>query len=244
MRKLILALSLTLALILPVQQAHAIFGFSIVFDPRNFAQNLLTASRSMMMIRNQITSLQNEVRMLDNMRKNLRPLGLNSIPDLQRTLAQMNLIIQNAEGMAIEISTIESRYQALYPEEYSAALTHDQYVGEAHERWQYSRAAFADSLKTQAGIIASLREDEDLWQELVQASQTSEGAMQVDQVTNQMLALRAQQEVKSQQLMVMHYRAVALEQARRLAEKEKARAMRGKFLGDGESYTPIPITIN
>src|SRR5205807_9786021 len=38
----------------------------IVFDPSNYAQNVLTAARSLQQITNQITSLQNEAQMLIN----------------------------------------------------------------------------------------------------------------------------------------------------------------------------------
>ena len=50
--------------------AHAQFG-RIVYDPSNYAQNLLTAARTLQQINNQITSLQNEAQMLINQAKNL-----------------------------------------------------------------------------------------------------------------------------------------------------------------------------
>ncbi|MBL4801584.1 MAG: P-type conjugative transfer protein TrbJ, partial [Emcibacter sp.] len=170
--------------------------------------------------------------------------GYDSIPQLQTTLSQMHLILQDAKGLTLKISSIEADYLKLYPETYNAALTHDQYVKDALSRWKESRLGFQNSLKTQAGIIESLKADEPLWERLVQESQNSVGSLQVGQVTNQMLALRAQQQAKSQQLNAMHYRAIALERSRQLAEKEKARVQRQRFLGSGTSYTPIPIKIN
>lgn len=244
MRKYILSLSLITALMMPLQQAHALLGFGVVFDPQNFAQNILTASRTLTMINNQVNSLKNEVHMLENMAKNLKGLSYDSIPQLQLTLSQMHLVLQDAKGLALKVSSIEADYLKLYPETYSAALTHDQYVKEALARWKESRLGFQNSLKTQAGIIESLKQDEVLWEKLVEQSQNSVGAMQVGQVTNQMLALRAQQQAKSQQLSAMHYRAIALERSRQLAEKEKARVQRQRFLGSGTSYTPIAIKIN
>ena len=44
--------------------AHAL----IVFDPSNYAQNVLTAARSLEQITNQITSLQNQAQSLDLVR--------------------------------------------------------------------------------------------------------------------------------------------------------------------------------
>jgi P-type conjugative transfer protein TrbJ len=38
----------------------------VVFDPNNYAQNVLTAARALQQINNQITSLQNQTQMLIN----------------------------------------------------------------------------------------------------------------------------------------------------------------------------------
>src|SRR3546814_10657318 len=53
--------------------AHAQFG-GIVYDPTNYAQNLLTATRALQQINNQITSLQNEATGLINQARNLTSL--------------------------------------------------------------------------------------------------------------------------------------------------------------------------
>src|SRR3546814_20497690 len=42
-----------------------------VFDPSNYAQNILTAARTLSQVNQQIRQLQNEARMLVNMDKNL-----------------------------------------------------------------------------------------------------------------------------------------------------------------------------
>src|SRR6185369_5499304 len=50
----------------------------IVFDPNNYAQNVLTAARELQQINNQITSLQNQAQMLINQAKNLASLPYSS----------------------------------------------------------------------------------------------------------------------------------------------------------------------
>ena len=62
--------------------AHAI----IVFDPSNYAQNVLTAARSLQQITNQITSLQNEAQMLINQARNLASLPYSSLQQLQQSV--------------------------------------------------------------------------------------------------------------------------------------------------------------
>ena len=51
----------------------------IVFDPANYAQNVLTAARALEQINNQITSLQNEAQMLINQARNLASLPFSSL---------------------------------------------------------------------------------------------------------------------------------------------------------------------
>ena len=85
--KIVGASALALALAVPValspmlaSPAHAQFGFGrIVYDPSNYAQNVLTAARTLEQINNQITSLQNEAQMLINQARNLASLPYSSL---------------------------------------------------------------------------------------------------------------------------------------------------------------------
>jgi P-type conjugative transfer protein TrbJ len=52
----------------------------VVFDPNNYAQNVLTAARALQQINNQIASLQNQAQMLINQAKNLATPRLNASP--------------------------------------------------------------------------------------------------------------------------------------------------------------------
>lgn len=55
----------------------------IVYDPTNYAQNVLQAARALEQINNQITSLQNEAQMLINQARNLASLPYSSLQRLQ-----------------------------------------------------------------------------------------------------------------------------------------------------------------
>src|SRR3546814_3758629 len=56
----------------------------VVYDPTNYAQNLLSATRALQQISNQITSLQNEATMLMNQARNLTSLPYSSLQQLQQ----------------------------------------------------------------------------------------------------------------------------------------------------------------
>ena len=66
----------------------------------------------------------------------------------------------------------------------------------------------------------------------------AEGAVQVGQATNQLLALTAKQQFQIQNLMAAQYRAEAIERARQVQAEADAHAATTRFLGSGSAYTP------
>ncbi len=74
----------------------------IVFDPNNYAQNVLTAARELQQINNQITSLQNQAQMLLNQAKNLASLPYSSLQQLADLTAAVA-----AQGRAQTLETAQ-----------------------------------------------------------------------------------------------------------------------------------------
>ncbi|HEV7284551.1 MAG TPA: P-type conjugative transfer protein TrbJ, partial [Kaistia sp.] len=62
------------------------YAWKIVYDPSNYAQNVLTAARTLEQINHQITSLQNEATMLINQARNLANLPFSSLQTLQQNV--------------------------------------------------------------------------------------------------------------------------------------------------------------
>lgn len=60
----------------------------VVFDPNNYAQNVLTAARTLQQINNQIVSLQNQAQMLINQAKNLATLPFSSLLQLEQSICE------------------------------------------------------------------------------------------------------------------------------------------------------------
>jgi len=75
------AVALAISLTTPPSLAQV-----VVFDPNNYAQNVLTAARALQQINNQITSLQNQTQMLINQAKNLASLPFSSLQQLQSSI--------------------------------------------------------------------------------------------------------------------------------------------------------------
>ncbi len=59
----------------------------IVFDPTNYAQNVLTAARELQQVNNQIQSLENQATMLINQAKNLASLPYSSLAQLEQSIS-------------------------------------------------------------------------------------------------------------------------------------------------------------
>ena len=224
--------SLTLA---PLQSAWSIS----VFDSANFSQNLLTAVRSLQQINNQIASLQNEAQMLINMARHLERMDYSALSQINRAIAQINLMMQQAEGIAFDVNETDRIFRERYPERYDDLTSNDKLTQDAQARWRHSMEAYRHTMRVQAHISESVAADQALIGDLLAASQASVGSLQAQQATNQLLALSIQQQAKTQQLLVGQFRADALTQARRAAEQERVRARLSRFIGDGKAYTPL-----
>src|SRR5215468_3882144 len=75
----------------------------IVFDPNNYAQNVLPAARELQQINNQITSLQNEAQMSINQAKNLANLPYSSLQQLQSSIQRTQQLLAQAQRIAYDV---------------------------------------------------------------------------------------------------------------------------------------------
>jgi len=219
--------------------AHAIFGVGdTVFDASNFIQNMLTAARALEQINNQVEQLHNEAEMLRNQARNLASLDFSALSELKSTLSATNRLIQQAQGLAFNVSRMEEEFKRLYPESFSAGMSGAQMAGDARQRWRNSLEALRTATQVQSQAMQNFTSDEQALTDLVGRSQSATGALQAMQATNQLLALQSRQAIQAQQLQITRDRATALEQARQVAVQESAREVRRRFMGSGTPYTP------
>lgn len=237
MKKSLLAAAAA-SLIALAPAAHAQW---VVVDPTNLVQNLMTAANTLEQIYNQIQQLQNEAQMLANEARNLTSLDFSALADLRATLSATNQLIQQAQGLAFNVSQMESEFQRLYPNAYTAATSGSQMTVDARTRWQNSLEALRTATKVQSQAVQNFASDEQALTSLVNRSQSASGALQAMQATNQLLALQSRQSMQAQQLQIAQDRAAALEQARQVAVQERAREVRRRFQGAGTSYTPATV---
>ncbi|MDF0601643.1 P-type conjugative transfer protein TrbJ [Psychromarinibacter sp. C21-152] len=225
------------------QPAQAQFGFGgIVFDPSNYAENVLTAARTLEQINNQIKQLQNEAQMLINQARNLASLPHSSLAQLQATIARTQDLLNEAQNIAYQVSEIETAFSAQYGE---AAANGDfaDMIANAEARWRNSVAGYEDALKVQAGVVGNIEGTRAELSNLVSQSQGATGALQAAQAGNQLLALQSQQMTDLTAAIAAQNRAQALDAARRASAEAQARENLNRFLDYGSGYRPTTVTM-
>ena len=235
-RHLLAAAAASLIALAPA--AHAQW---VVIDPTNLTQNILTAARTLEQINNQIRQLQNEAQMLTNQARNLTSLDFSALGELRAALSATNQLIQQGQGLAFNVSQMETNFRRLYPESYTPATSGSQMALDARTRWSNSLEALRTATKVQSQAVQNFTSDQQTLTDLVSRSQSAAGALQAMQATNQLLALQSRQSIQAQQLQITQDRAAALEQARQVAVQERAREVRRRFQGDGTPYTPYTV---
>lgn len=216
--------------------AHAQFG-GIVFDPRNYAQNILTAARTLQSVNQQIQQLQNEAQMLVAMGKNLSRIDFPQLDALKQKLAEIDRLMGRAQAIDFRVGQLDDQFKSLFPADFSSALRTDARVRGARARLDASMGAFRQTMTVQAQVVENVRADTQALADIVARSQGAEGSLQAQQATNQLLALTAKQHFQLQQMMAAQFRSEAIEQARRATQAQEARVATRKFLGSGSAYT-------
>ena len=236
----VLALTLAMPVALSpmlASPAHA-FGFGrIVYDPTNYAQNLLTAARTLEQINHQITSLQNEAQMLINQAKNLASLPYSSLQTLQQNVSRTQQLLAQAQNIAFDVQNVDQMFQQKYGK-VSLSATDSQLVADARSRWQNTVGGLQDAMRVQAGVVSNIDTNRTQMSALVSQSQSATGALQATQAGNQLLALLAQQLADLTAVGAANGRAQMLTEAERTAAAEQGREQRRRFLTPGSGYQP------
>ncbi|OYW97647.1 MAG: P-type conjugative transfer protein TrbJ [Caulobacter vibrioides] len=201
-----------------------------VYDPSNYAQNVLQAARALQQVNNQITSLQNQAQMLIGQARNLASLPYSSLSALQEQVAATQALLGEARALAYNVRDIQDAFHRRYGLADLTASDADLTL-RAETRWATSVASFEDALKVQAGVVEGLETSRVEMQNLVSASQGAGGALQAAQAGNQLLALQAQQLSALTAVVVANGRAEALDAADRAAARADAKARFSKFMG-------------
>ena len=213
------------------------YAWRIVYDPSNYAQNVIQAARALEQINNQITSLQNEAQMLINQARNLASLPFSALQELQQSVQRTQQLLNEAQRIAFDVQQIDQAFQTTYGDAQLSASDQDLIAG-ARERWENTVAGLQDAMRVQAGVIGNIDTNRTQMSELIGRSQGATGALQAAQAGNQLLALQGQQLADLTAVVAANGRAQALADAERAAAAEQGRELRRRFLTPGSGYQP------
>ncbi|WP_341992222.1 P-type conjugative transfer protein TrbJ [Azorhizobium sp. AG788] len=206
-----------------------------VYDPWNYAENMMSAARALEQINNQITSLQNEAQMLINQARNLASLPHSSLQQIQQSVQRTQQLLGQAQSIAFDVGQIDQAFQQRYGNIPLSASDADLVAG-ARSRWQTTVGGLQDALRVQAGVVGNVDANKAEMATLVGQSQGATGALQATQAGNQLLALQSQQLSDLIAVMSANGRAAALSEAERATAAEQGREQRRRFLTPGAGY--------
>ncbi|MDP3737546.1 MAG: P-type conjugative transfer protein TrbJ [Hyphomonadaceae bacterium] len=222
--------------IAPVVAAPAQAQLAVI-DPANLIQTALNAARALEQIRNQVMQITNQIRQLENDAKNLTSLGRTFAPDLMARLGELDALINEARGLALQVSETRDALENLYSGDYRNTDVASR-ARLAAQQLDNTRAALQTSLLMQARVTEQLGEDERILEALADASANATGALSATQATNELLAFQVQQNMRLQSLLVAQSRAEALERAREMEALAQARAQHAHFFSGARSAHP------
>jgi len=208
-----------------------------VIDPSNLIQNALNAARALDQIRNQVAQITNQIRQLENDAKNLANLGRTFAPDILGKLGELDALINEARGLALQVNDTRTALEDLYSGNYRNTDVGTRAL-QAARQIDNARAALQTSLLLQAQVTEQLGADQEILGQLAAASANATGALSAQQATNELLTFQAQQAMRLQALLVAQSRAEALDRAREMEALAQARAQHAHFFGGARNAHP------
>jgi P-type conjugative transfer protein TrbJ len=224
-----LAAALLSAALLASPPTHA---QRLVYDPTNYAQNLLSATRALEQIRNQIRQIEQATAML-----RANPLQLS--PELSQSIAEARGLLDAAQGLAFEIDGLSEDLRTLYPETWEAFDLED--IAGQSDRWlAESRASLERAMAAEANAAAAIARRQGQIERALQSSAQAEGQTGAIQASNQLLGIQATQVAEIHALLIAQGRALETERMERLAREGRAREIQRRAFPTETTTTPDP----
>jgi P-type conjugative transfer protein TrbJ len=205
------AASVVFAIVLAANPAPAM----TVYDPTNYAQNLLQAARALEQIHNQIQQIEQQARMLTK-----NPLQLS--PELSESIGAARELFDAAKGIAFEMDKVSEDLRTLYPETWDD-FDLDQ-VSTRTDQWlKQDRIALERSLRAEAQAAQSIGGVQARIDKALKSSADADGQTGATQASNQLLGINASQLAQIQALLASQSRVLTTERLERVAREERAR---------------------
>jgi P-type conjugative transfer protein TrbJ len=226
---------LLLTVAAPAFAAGPAAGQTVVYDPSNYAQNLLQAARALQQINNQIAQLENQSQSLINQAKHLVSLPYSLVSTITGQIQRTEQLIAQAQRIAYSVSTIDKAFTTNYGA-INLNVNQQQMVAQAQQRWQTSVAGLQDAMRMQATVVGNIPASRTTVTTLGASSQSASGALQAIQVNNQLLVQISQQLADLIALQAAHSRAQTLVAAANATDQNQGTGQLSTFLTRGSGY--------
>lgn len=203
----LVAFALALA---PLAPARAI----TVFDPTNYAQNILQATRALEQIHNQIQQIEQTTKMLAQ-----NPLQLS--PELTSEILDARRLFVQAQGIAFDLNRVSQDFRALYPDQWTNMDLGD--VAAQSERWlSQDRQSIQSAMEAEARAARVIGQSQSEIERALQSSSGAQGQTGAIQASNQLLGVTAAELAEIHALLIAQGRALETERMERIAREERA----------------------
>jgi P-type conjugative transfer protein TrbJ len=213
---------------------------TVVYDPSNYAQNLLQAARALQQINNQIAQLENQSQSLINQAKHLVSLPYSLVSTITGQIQRTEQLIAQAQRIAYSVSTIDKAFTTNYGA-INLNVNQQQMVAQAQQRWETSVAGLQDVMRMQATVVGNIPTSRTTVTTLGASSQSASGALQAIQVNNQLLVQISQQLADLIALQAAHSRAQTLVAAANATDQNQGTGQLSTFLTRGSGYQPQTV---
>jgi type IV secretion system protein TrbJ len=210
-------------------------GQQVVYDPSNYAQNVLQAARALQQINNQIQALENQTQSLINQAKHLASLPYSLVSTITSQIQRTEQLIAQAQRIAYSVSTIDKAFTTNYGA-INLNGNQQQMIAQAQQRWQNSVAGLQDAMRMQATVVGNIPTARTSVTTLGASSQSAPGVLQAIQVNNQLLVQISQQLADLIALQAAHSRAQTLIGAANVTDQSQGTGQLSTFLTRGSGY--------
>jgi len=215
-------------------------GQQVVYDPSNYAQNVLQAARALQQINNQIQQLENQTQSLINQAKHLVSLPYSLVSTITGQIQRTEQLIAQAQRIAYSVATIDKAFTTNYGA-INLNVSQQQMVAQAQQRWQNSVAGLQDAMRMQATVAGNIPTSRTTVTTLGASSQSASGALQAIQVNNQLLVQISQQLADLIALQAARGRAETLVAAANATDQNQGTGQLSTFLTRGSGYQPQTV---
>src|ERR1019366_4195179 len=163
----------------------------VVVDPKNLAENVISALQNTQAVMNQITQLAHEVQSLANEAQNLQSMpasvAASVLGQYPSQFGQLVAAMKSIGGIAQNLATLTAQFNATFPNTALAQgpLSNATITTQLNGWLNQSRSVYQGAYNTQAQVMGSLGADSNNIQSLVLQSGASHGALDAIEAGNQ-----------------------------------------------------------